>query len=187
MILTSTRFWSGRYEDEVHVRVVPQGLVAADRGDDVAGVGMHRPPRDVLVPGVVGREDLQLLEDAVGLGGIERDGPIDLRDRGTGPSLASRRSRPFLHRPDPVREGQRTEAGPQQQIAASNLIHRPTPCPGKTRSIAGNAVRRTYSRAMTGLPDIPRSPGQPPQVSRTAGSRSSRVSTNTELATDEHR
>ena len=44
-------------------------------------VGVHRQLRDVLVPRVVGRKDLQRLEDGVGLGRVEHHGRRDLRHR----------------------------------------------------------------------------------------------------------
>ena len=48
----------GGHDDEAHVEVVPERLVGPDAGDDPRRVRVHGQRRDVLVPRVVGREDL---------------------------------------------------------------------------------------------------------------------------------
>ena len=65
----------GRHDDEVHVEVEPERLVGADRRRTIgADCRMDRPLRDVLVPGIVGREDLQRAQDAVGFRRVEQHG-----------------------------------------------------------------------------------------------------------------
>ena len=73
VIRTGTRGWFARDDDEVHVEVEPEGLLRPDRRDNRGGVGVDRPRRDVFVPWIVGREDLERAEDAVGLRRVEQN------------------------------------------------------------------------------------------------------------------
>ena len=82
----------GRHEDVAHVAVGPQRLAGADRGDNLPRIGMHRPVRHVLVPGVVTREDLERGDNAVGLGRVEHDRLVD-GGRGADASGMSMRER----------------------------------------------------------------------------------------------
>src|SRR5262249_10184424 len=65
----------------VHVQVEINMFVFADGSYDRGGVGMDWSHRDVLIPGVVRREDLQRGKDAVGFRRVEHHRARDFRRR----------------------------------------------------------------------------------------------------------
>ena len=71
---------AGRHQDIGHVIVAAQRLAGADRGNDVARVRVHRPAVNRLIPGIIGRIDLQGRDHGVGLRRIEEHGLLDRRD-----------------------------------------------------------------------------------------------------------
>ena len=69
----------GGNDDEVHVEVVLKRLVRSDTRDHRRRGLVDGQAADVLVPGMVRREDLKSLQDRVGFRSVEQDGPGDLR------------------------------------------------------------------------------------------------------------